>query len=103
MHALALIYAIRDVPGVHNFKIVQEDLQHTRVLMVVDSAFSEERETLVRERLSERLGGGVRITMERVAEIPPSPSGKHRYVESKLAVNARDAGATARASSAPTP
>ena len=102
MHALALIYAVRDVPGVHNFKIVQEDLQHTRVLLVTDDGFPDESEILMRQRLSERLGAGVRISMERVKQIPRSRSGKHRYVESKVSTNPHDAGARAPESSAPT-
>ena len=102
MHALALIYAVRDVPGVHNFKIVQKDREHTRVMFVAGAEFPDERERLIRERLSERLGRGVRITLERVSHIPRSGTGKHRYVESKIA-SARGADATAPASSTPTP
>ena len=102
MHALALIYAVRDVPGVHNFKILQEDQQHTRVMLVTGADFAEEWERIIRERLAERLGPGVRVTMERVSHIPRSKSGKHRYVESRV-ISERGAGATAPASSTPTP
>jgi phenylacetate-CoA ligase len=87
MHALALIYAVRDVPGVHNFRIVQEDLHHTRVLLVTDDGFPDASEALMKQRLSERLGAGVRISMERVEQIPRSRSGKHRYVESKVSTS----------------
>lgn len=86
MHALALIYAIRDVPGVRNFKIVQEDVHHTRVLLVAERGFPESREEDIRKRLAARLGRGVRISMERVEHIPRSRSGKHRYVESRVVV-----------------
>ena len=103
MHALALIYAIRDVPGVHNFKIIQEDLLHTRVLLTAQRDFSEEMEREIAKRLRERLGKSVAITMEHMELIPRSRAGKHRYVESRVDINARDAGARARASSAPTP
>ena len=85
MHALALIYAVRDVPGVQNFKIIQEDLLHTRVLLVADPDLPDETLAVMRDRLLERLGRGVRVTMERVPQIPRSRSGKHRYVESKVA------------------
>jgi phenylacetate-CoA ligase len=87
MHALALIYAIRDVSGVKNFKVVQEDLARTRVLYVASDGFSNEAEAGIRDRLAERLGKGVRITMEKVSEIPKSASGKHRYVESRVRRN----------------
>ena len=74
-----------------NFKIVQEDLQHTRVLLVTEDEFPEESEELIRQRLTERVGAGVRISMERVQQIPRSRSGKHRYVESKVPIDSRDA------------
>jgi phenylacetate-CoA ligase len=86
MHALALIYALRDVPGVKNFKVVQEDRSHTRVFLIPENGFPEEAEEKIRARLTERLGKGVRISMERVEEIPRSASGKHRYVESRVKV-----------------
>jgi phenylacetate-CoA ligase len=86
MHALAVIYAVRDVPGVKNFKVVQEDRSHTRVFVIPEARFSDEAEDKIRARLAERLGKGVRISMERVEEIPRSPSGKHRYVESRVPV-----------------
>jgi phenylacetate-CoA ligase len=86
MHALAVIYAVRDVPGIRNFKVVQEDRSFTRVLLVPENGFSQEAEEKIRGRLSERLGRGVRISLERVDEIPRSASGKHRYVESRVPV-----------------
>lgn len=86
MHALAVIYAVRDVPGVKNFKVVQEDLSHTRVFVIPENGFSQESEEKIRARLIERLGKGVHISMERVEEIPRSASGKHRYVESRVPV-----------------
>jgi phenylacetate-CoA ligase len=86
MHALAVIYALRDVPGVKNFKVVQEDRTHTRVFLIPENGFSQEAEDKIRARLTERLGQGVHISMERVDEIPRSASGKHRYVESRVPV-----------------
>lgn len=85
MHALAVIYAVRDLPGIKNFKVIQEDLGHTRVLLVPENGFSHETEEKIRRRLAERLGGGVRISMEKVDRIPVGASGKHQYVESRVA------------------
>ena len=86
MHALAVIYAVRDIPGVKNFKVVQEDLSHTRVFLIPANGFSQELEDKIRMRLAERLGRGVHISLERVEEIPRSASGKHRYVESRVRI-----------------
>ena len=84
MHALAVIYAVRDVPGVKNFKVLQEDRSHIRVFLIPENGFSQEAEEKIRTRLAARLGKGVRISIERVDEIPRSRSGKHRYVESRV-------------------
>ena len=103
MHALSMIYAVRDVPGVSHFKILQESLEHTRVLLVAGEGYTRDREALIRDRLRQRLGDDVEVTMELVDEIPRSRSGKHRYVESRVSLSERGVGATTRASSTPTP
>jgi len=84
MHGLALIYILRDLPGVRQFKIVQETLQQTRMLLVTDQGFDPEcRGEIVRQARA-RLGADVEIVVELVAEIPPERSGKFRYVVSRV-------------------
>ena len=39
MHGLALIYIVRDIPGVASFKIIQESLDLTRFLLVTTAEF----------------------------------------------------------------
>jgi phenylacetate-CoA ligase len=85
MHGLALIYVLRDLPGVDAFKIIQEDLEHTRVQLVAGPAFDRAAEAEIQARFRDRLGAGVQIIIEQVAEIPPERSGKYRYVISKVA------------------
>jgi phenylacetate-CoA ligase len=85
MHGLALIYVVRDIPGVRQFKIIQESLERTRVLLVTDHGFSEKDIATIRKGIGKRLGSGVHIEVERVAEIPLESSGKFRYVVSHVA------------------
>lgn len=85
MHGLALIYIVRDLPGVRQFKIVQESLELTRILLVTDAGFDETCITGIEAGAKARLGADVTIQVERVAEIPPERSGKYRYVVSKVA------------------
>jgi phenylacetate-CoA ligase len=85
MHGLALIYVVRDLPGVAAFKIVQESLDLTRVLVVAGPGLAEDTPARIRQGLAARLGDGVRVEVDRVAEIPPEQSGKFRYVVSKVA------------------
>lgn len=85
MHGLALVYVIRDLPGVESFKIVQETLHHTRVLLVATAAFDRSREAAIMQAFQRRLGEAVRVDVEFVDAIPPEKSGKFRYVVSRVA------------------
>ncbi len=80
MHGLALIYVVRDLPGVTAFKIIQHDLKRTEVQIVADLAFQREFEGRIRRGMRARLGEDVDIVVGQVATIPPERSGKHRYV-----------------------
>lgn len=85
MHGLALIYVLRDMPGVAEFRIVQENLNYTRVEIVAGEGASHcEMEQLVQERFRQRLGAGVEVEVTFVSVIPREHSGKYRYVVSKV-------------------
>lgn len=84
MHGLALVYIVRDLPGVKQFKIVQESLQQTRVVLVAGDEFMPESIEAITKGFQARLGQGVAVTVERVAEIAPEKSGKFRYVVSQI-------------------
>ncbi len=85
MHGLALIYIVRDIPGVAQFKIVQESLDHTRFLLVTTPVFDPACISTIEQAARERLGAGVRVEVEQVPEIPVEASGKFRYVISRVA------------------
>lgn len=84
MHGLALIYTVRDVPGVERFKIIQHDLTHTEVQLVASPLFNAASEARIVHDYKARLGEGVKITLTRVSNIPPERSGKFRYVVSHI-------------------
>ena len=84
MHGLALIYVIRGIRGIRQFKVVQESLDHTRVMVATDAGFQASDEHTIRQGFAQRLGAGVRVQIERVAEIPREASGKYRYVMSRV-------------------
>ncbi len=85
MHGLALIYILRDLPGVEAFKIVQESLKKTRVLLQTNAYYAPSSEEKIRIGFRARLGEVVEIIIDQVAEIAPEPSGKFRYVVSHVA------------------
>ena len=85
MHGLALIYILRDIKGVAAFKIVQESLLHTRVLLVwPDGELPPAVQQQIQQGFQARLGPQVQITLEQLDEIAPEKSGKYRYVISKV-------------------
>lgn len=86
MHGLALIYTVRDLPGVEKFKIVQESLDRTEVLIVANDVYMQASEARIVRDFKTRLGSGVQVIVRYVGDIPHEKSGKYRYVISKLAV-----------------
>lgn len=85
MHGLALIYIVRDLPGIDRFKIIQESLSHTRVELVVGADFDASLRAQIAADVRKRLGASVRVDVDIVADIAPEKSGKFRYVISKVA------------------
>ncbi len=85
MHGLALVYVVRDIPGVKEFKIVQETLELTRIFLVTEPPFQPENRQTIIDGFKRRLGPEVDIQIEHVASIPKEASGKFRYIVSKVA------------------
>lgn len=84
MHGLALVYVVRDLPGVQAFKIVQETLGRTTVQLVTDSQFGAASQAEIVRGFQRRLGASVEIHVEQVDRIAPEKSGKFRYVVSRV-------------------
>ena len=85
MHGLALIYVLRDIPGVASFKIVQETTLLTTVFVEPGKLFKAEDVTRIEEGLKRRLGDAVTIDVKLVDVVPAEASGKFRYVISRVA------------------
>ncbi len=84
MHGLALIYVLRDMPEVAEFKIVQESLSLTRVEVVTGPGWCDAVADKVRADFRERLGQSVEVSVDPVGSITPEASGKTRYVVSRV-------------------
>lgn len=85
MHGLALIYVLRDMPEVEEFRIIQESLTETRVEVVATKgAPHNEMEREVQEQFQQRLGKEVAVLVSFVSSIPREKSGKYRYVVSRI-------------------
>jgi phenylacetate-CoA ligase len=84
MHGLALIYIVRDLPGVAGFKVVQESLARTKLQLVPGPGFDPDCIARIVAGFRQRLGQAVAVEVELVAEIAPERSGKYRYIVSQV-------------------
>jgi phenylacetate-CoA ligase len=84
MHGLALIYILRDLPGLQSFKVVQQDLLHTTVMLMPGPGFDPGCATAIVHSFRKRLGASVEVDVQVVSEIAPEKSGKHRYIVSHV-------------------
>ena len=84
LHALSVIYVLRDAPGVGRFRVVQRALDDVVVLVVPDGRTRPDGAGLA-SRVERVLGRGVRVAVEEVAHIPVTGSGKFRHVVSEVA------------------
>lgn len=85
MHGLALIYVLRDLEGVKEFKIIQESLDLTRVIVVPGEQWDDNVKAAVISGFRERLGDEVTIDIVIATSIEAEASGKRRYVVSHVA------------------
>lgn len=84
MHALAVIYILRAVPGIAQFKCIQHALDHMEVQIVPDASWNEAARNTMVTGLQARLGETLRVELRLLDEIPPEASGKYRYVVSHV-------------------
>ena len=82
LHGLALIYILRDLPGVRSFKIVQRSRLAVQVLLVTEAGFAPDAPARIVAGVQQRLGAQVTVTVDQVDVIAPEQSGKFRYVVS---------------------
>lgn len=84
MHALGVIYVLRAIEGVHEFKIVQPSTNRIEVMVVPNSAWQENAKDEIRTQMQSRMGQNVDIEIAVADKIPPEASGKYRYVVSHV-------------------
>jgi len=87
MHGLALIYVLRDLHGMENFKIIQENIDNTTVQLITNESYDKTKDQEITKIFKMRLGQTVNIKIEHVNKIAAEKSGKFRYVISKVKLN----------------
>lgn len=99
LHGLSLIYVLRELNGIEQFRITQKALDRFEVEIVAAPGYDRSSETKIRDGFSQRLRHPVAVNVTYPAAIAPSASGKFRYVISEvisangLAPNRQEVGA----------
>lgn len=84
VHALGLIYVMREIPEISMFKIIQETADRVRVLVCVDGVLPEKNIRQIYTDFKSRLGDEMLIELEHVTEISQEKSGKFKHVVNRL-------------------
>ena len=84
MHALAVIYVLRAVSGIAQFKCIQHALDRMEVQIVPADGWNDVARDAVVSGLRARLGDALQVSLRVLDDIPPEASGKHRYVVSHV-------------------
>lgn len=86
MHALSVIYVLRAVEGVREFKIIQRSIEHLEVLVVPGPTWQDSARDGIVAQLRRRMESQIKVDIHLVDDIPPEASGKHRYVVSHVSL-----------------
>ncbi len=87
-----MIYVLRAIEGMGEFKIIQHSTAELEVQFVPadecanDSHWQQMAEQAITTQLKQRLGQSTEIILNKRDSIPPEKSGKHRYVVSHVAL-----------------
>ena len=73
-----------DIRGIRSYQIRQDSLDELKVLIVPDTDYTEEVGRYVTGSIAKMAGDGVRIHLEKVAEIAVPESGKRRFIVSSI-------------------
>lgn len=84
MHALSLIYVLREADGLQQFRIVQRAVDELLVEVVTDEAFTPEIAEAVLVGLRQRMGPQAQIEIRRRQRLDNNAAGKHACVVSQI-------------------
>lgn len=82
-HALSIIYPLRELSGVKQFRVVQHEDYSITVDVVCDDRVAHVTTEAVSERVRPVVGHDVSLAVQMVDRIPVADSGKYRYVISR--------------------
>jgi phenylacetate-CoA ligase len=84
IHALAVIYAVRTVPGVEQFRVHQSGPRLLDVQLQTSTAFDQHAIEQIRRNMAKVFDNQVKVDISLVERIDAGPAGKFRYVSSSV-------------------
>ncbi len=84
INSLALIYAVRELEGIEQFRIVQKRVDCFHVQIVRNERFPIDGEERIRHAWTQLLRTPLQVTFESLATIPNEKMGKFRHIVSEL-------------------
>lgn len=75
---------MRRIPGIKQFKAIQEKKNLVKILVVKNGNFSQNTVMNIESRVKEVMGSNLKVIVDIVESIPKDKSGKIRSVESKV-------------------
>jgi phenylacetate-CoA ligase len=83
-HALSIIYPLRELSSVRQFRVTQHEDYSLTVDVVPARGASMLEESVIAEAVQPIVGEDVPVSINLVEQLPSSSSGKHRYVTSRV-------------------
>jgi phenylacetate-CoA ligase len=69
---------------VEQFQVVQESIDRLHIRIVPGPNYGPERRSIILGHIKEKMGEALKVQLDEVDQIEPLPSGKHRFVVSKV-------------------
>jgi phenylacetate-CoA ligase len=85
MHGLSLIYVLRKITGIEQFRITQKAIDDFHLELVTGSGFTRDSEAIIRSEFGQRLRAHVNVRIQYSPTMPATKNGKFRYVISEVA------------------
>lgn len=80
VHGSAVNHAMRELPGLEAYRIIQESRELVRILLVARQPLPRETLDSLCAHVRTLLGSSLHVEVAQVPEIPPEPNGKFRHI-----------------------
>jgi phenylacetate-CoA ligase len=84
IHGSAVNHALRELPGLEAYRVVQESRQAVSILLAARAPLPEAAIARLAAHVRVLLGAAVQVEITQQREIPPEPNGKFRHIICKV-------------------